>query len=92
MIPVILFHTGFKYFEGGCVGVDVFFVISGYLITTIILSDLNAGDFSLAKFYERRAKRILPALIFVIGVYLPIALVVMLSREVIAFGEALFRR
>jgi len=59
---VILFHAGFSQFKGGFVGVDIFFVISGYLITTIILCDLNAGTFSLATFYERRARRLLPAL------------------------------
>ena len=63
--PVILFHAGFEMFSGGFVGVDVFFVISGYLITSIILNDRAQGTFSLLKFYERRARRILPALFFV---------------------------
>ena len=58
VLPVILFHAGFKVYEGGFVGVDVFFVISGYLITTIILSDRNKGEFSIVTFYERRARRI----------------------------------
>lgn len=58
VLPVILFHAGFKAFEGGFIGVDVFFVISGYLITTIILSDMNKGNFSIITFYERRARRI----------------------------------
>lgn len=62
VVPVILFHAGFETFSGGFVGVDVFFVISGYLITTIILDDLEKGSFSLIEFYERRARRILPAL------------------------------
>ena len=61
VIPVILFHAGFTQFSGGFVGVDVFFVISGYLITTIILSEKEQGTFSLINFYERRARRILPA-------------------------------
>jgi peptidoglycan/LPS O-acetylase OafA/YrhL len=65
VIPVILFHAGFPQFSGGFVGVDVFFVISGYLITTIILSEKEKGIFSLVKFYERRARRIIPALFFV---------------------------
>ena len=64
VVPVILFHAGFEPFRGGFVGVDVFFVISGYLITTIIISELNSGKFSLVRFYERRARRILPALYF----------------------------
>ena len=65
VIPVIFFHAGFEQFSGGYVGVDIFFVISGYLITTIILSEKEAGTFSLLNFYERRARRILPALFFV---------------------------
>lgn len=62
VLPVILFHAGFEIFSGGFVGVDIFFVISGYLITTIILSERDAGRFSVLRFYERRARRILPAL------------------------------
>lgn len=66
VIPVILFHAGFSLFRGGFVGVDVFFVISGYLITTIILSEKEKGTFSLVNFYERRARRIIPALFIVL--------------------------
>ena len=64
VVPVILFHAGFEFFRGGFVGVDVFFVISGYLITTILVEDIENKRFSIANFYERRARRILPALIF----------------------------
>src|SRR5690606_31413170 len=73
VLPVILFHAGFTAFGGGFVGVDVFFVISGYLITSILLNDMGQGRFSLVRFYERRARRILPALFFVILVCLPFA-------------------
>lgn len=73
VLPVILFHTGLRAFRGGFVGVDVFFVISGYLITSIILHDVSAGKFSLARFYERRARRILPALAVVLLASLPFA-------------------
>lgn len=66
VIPVILFHAGFESFGGGFIGVDVFFVISGYLITTIIIDDVENKRFSLNSFYERRARRILPALIVVL--------------------------
>jgi peptidoglycan/LPS O-acetylase OafA/YrhL len=65
VIPVILFHAGFEHFSGGFVGVDVFFVVSGYLITTIILSEKEKGTFSLINFYEKRARRIIPALFLV---------------------------
>ena len=70
VIPVILFHAGIDAFSGGYVGVDVFFVISGYLITGIILEELYRDDFSILNFYERRARRILPALFFVLFVSL----------------------
>lgn len=73
VVPVILFHAGFEIFSGGYVGVDVFFVISGYLITSIILAEMNEGRFCLVNFYERRARRILPALMLVISVCLPFA-------------------
>lgn len=62
VVPVILFHAGSATFSGGFVGVDVFFVISGYLITSIILQDLERNCFSIVDFYERRARRILPVL------------------------------
>ena len=73
VIPVILFHAGFEIFSGGYVGVDVFFVISGYLITCILIDELERGDFSIIKFYERRARRILPALFVVMLACLPFA-------------------
>ena len=66
VLPVLFFHAGFEIFSGGFVGVDIFFVISGYLITSIILSEMQDQKFSLLKFYERRARRILPALCTVI--------------------------
>ena len=59
VMPVIFYHAGFSAFAGGYVGVDIFFVISGYLITTLIAQELEAGSFSLLSFYERRARRIL---------------------------------
>lgn len=66
VVPVILFHAGFELFSGGFVGVDIFFVISGYLITTILIEDINNKRFSIINFYERRARRILPALLGVL--------------------------
>jgi peptidoglycan/LPS O-acetylase OafA/YrhL len=73
VMPVILFHAGVQIFAGGFVGVDIFFVISGYLITSIILGELMRGEFSLARFYERRARRILPPLFLVLLTCLPFA-------------------
>ena len=66
ILPVIVFHAGVGAFSGGFVGVDVFFVISGYLITVIILEDKERGSSSIIKFYERRVRRIVPALIVVV--------------------------
>ena len=66
VISVILFHAGFELFRGGYLGVDVFFVISGYLITTILIEDIEKKSFNFVNFYERRLRRILPALIFVL--------------------------
>ncbi|MFD0860535.1 acyltransferase family protein [Roseovarius aquimarinus] len=73
VIPVVLFHAGSGLFSGGFVGVDVFFVISGYLITSIILEQRAEGRFSIIQFYEHRARRILPALFFVLAVTYPLA-------------------
>jgi len=72
VISVILFHAGFEPFVGGFIGVDVFFVISGYLITTILIESIETKRFSLIGFYERRARRILPALFLVILVCIPV--------------------
>ncbi len=88
VIPVILFHAGFKPFSGGFIGVDVFFVISGYLITSIIMRDLQAGNFSFAGFYERRARRILPALFFVMLCCIPFAWIWMFPLELEQFAAS----
>jgi peptidoglycan/LPS O-acetylase OafA/YrhL len=89
VLPVILFHGGFQAFSGGFVGVDVFFVISGYLITSIILSELDQGKFSIITFYERRARRILPALFLVMFVCLPFAWLWLLPNEMRRFSVSL---
>ena len=73
VLPVILFHAGFAGAPGGYVGVDIFFVISGYLITSLLIAEQDAGKFSLLRFYERRARRILPALFLVMAACLPFA-------------------
>jgi peptidoglycan/LPS O-acetylase OafA/YrhL len=89
VLPVIFFHAGFQIFSGGFVGVDVFFVISGYLITTIILAEKKAGTFTIINFYERRARRILPALFVVMAVSLPFAWVWMLPSDLKLFSKSL---
>ncbi|MEP6999125.1 MAG: acyltransferase [bacterium] len=62
VMSALLFHARFSPFQGGLAGVDVFFVISGFLITGIILGEIRGGAYSIARFYARRARRILPAL------------------------------
>ena len=89
VLPVILFHAGFGLFGGGFVGVDVFFVISGYLITTIIISEIDNDRFSIINFYERRARRILPALFFVMVVSIPFAWFFLNPFDLNDFGESL---
>jgi peptidoglycan/LPS O-acetylase OafA/YrhL len=89
VLPVILFHAGIEFFGGGFVGVDVFFVISGYLITTIIIKELDEGKFSLVNFYERRARRILPALFFVLVVTAALAWLWMTPDELKNFSQSL---
>lgn len=81
VLPVIFFHAGFSAISGGFLGVDVFFVISGYLITTIILQEMERGEFSLKRFYARRARRILPALFLVVFVATPFAFAWMLPSQ-----------
>ena len=81
VLPVLFFHAGFEAFSGGFVGVDIFFVISGYLITSILISEMDAGKFSLITFYERRARRILPALCTVILVSGGVAYLIMLPDQ-----------
>lgn len=89
VLPVILFPAGISGFSVGYVGVDVFFVISGYLITSIILRERVADCFSLSSFYEPRARRILPALFLVMLVCIPLAWFWMLPDELVSFGQTL---
>ena len=95
VVAVILYHAqitifGFKPFRGGFIGVDIFFVISGYLITSIIFKELvTTGSFSFKHFYERRIRRILPALLFVMLVSLPFAWMLLLPSSLIDFSKSI---
>ncbi|RMH46375.1 MAG: acyltransferase [Alphaproteobacteria bacterium] len=89
VLPVVLFHAGVPGFSGGYVGVDVFFVISGYLITGILAAETSAGRLSILGFYERRVRRILPALIAVCAVTAAAALAVMMPQDLREFGRSL---
>ncbi|MGS1017911.1 acyltransferase family protein [Allosphingosinicella humi] len=89
VVPVVLFHAGIARFSGGYVGVDVFFVISGYLITRLIAGEIQRGTFSLARFYERRIRRIFPALFAMLGASLIAGLILFLPRDFENFGRNL---
>jgi peptidoglycan/LPS O-acetylase OafA/YrhL len=88
VVPVIFFHAGFEFFNGGFVGVDIFFVISGYLITTLILNELASKKFNLVTFYERRARRILPALLSTIFLIMPFAWLYFMPGDMKNFSES----
>ncbi|MDG2392718.1 MAG: acyltransferase family protein, partial [Thalassotalea sp.] len=89
VLPVILFHAGLFGFTGGYIGVDIFFVISGYLITSIILDELKSEKFSVKQFYERRARRILPALSAVLLVTTAVAVILMPNDLLKAYFNSL---
>jgi len=89
VLPVILYHAGIEIFNGGYVGVDIFFVISGYLITAVILKDIEKKKFSIASFYQRRARRILPALIIVITLSLPISIFLLPAVDLKDFSKSI---
>ena len=88
VLPVLLFHAGLDAFSGGFVGVDVFFVLSGYLITSIIVSEMQAGTYTLVGFYERRARRILPALFAVMACCIVPAWVLMAPHQLKDFSQS----
>jgi peptidoglycan/LPS O-acetylase OafA/YrhL len=90
IIPVVLFHCGFHHFSGGYIGVDVFFVLSGYLITSIITKEIRNNSFSILKFYERRARRILPALFLVLTISVVLANYLMIPEDLKNFHQSLF--
>lgn len=89
VLPVMFYHAGIAPFSGGFVGVDVSVVISGYLITSLILFELQAGRFSLLGFYERRMRRILPALFVVIAVWVPLCWLLLIPSDVEDFSQSL---
>ncbi|MBP6924079.1 MAG: acyltransferase [Candidatus Pacebacteria bacterium] len=90
VIPVILFHLKIAGFGGGFIGVDIFFVISGYLITSIIMREIREERFSMVRFWERRILRILPALFFVLVVTtIASYFVILFPTDFISFGQSL---
>ena len=88
VLAVVVHHLREPWLSGGYVGVDVFFVISGYLITTIILREMAEGRFTFRRFYERRARRIFPALFSVLAATLATAFFVLLPTDFVATARA----
>ena len=88
IVPVVLFHAGLGGLKGGFVGVDVFFVISGYLITSLIAGEIGEGRFSVVTFYERRIRRIFPALLAMILCVSAGAALILLPDDFRAFGRS----
>ena len=89
VLAVIFYHAGFTLFKGGFVGVDIFFVISGYLITSIIFSEIKSQSFSFANFYARRAGRIIPPLFLVMMASMPFAYLYLLPIHLKEFARSL---
>ncbi len=87
ILSVLCYHGGLPWISGGFTGVDIFFVISGYLIGGHIYSEVRAGSFSFLRFYQRRAKRILPAFYGVLAFVLPAALILMSPYELSVLGR-----
>lgn len=89
ILPVVLYHAGVAGFPGGFVGVDVFFVISGYLISRIIYAETSSGQFSVAAFYGRRARRLLPAFLTVSALTMIAGALLLLPQEFTQLADSL---
>lgn len=87
VLAVVFYHLGLGPVRGGFVGVDVFFVISGFLITAIIQREIRQGEFSYAGFYQRRVRRLFPALFVVLAATLATGLAVLLPSDLVVLGR-----
>lgn len=88
VLTVLLFHADIPGFSGGFVGVDIFFVISGYLITSIIHAEMMAGKFSIARFYERRVRRLIPALLALVAFCIAIGSALLLPADLDSLAKS----
>lgn len=90
VLPVVFYHAGFESFSGGFVGVDIFFVISGYLITSILIDQTESDRFSVLQFYERRVRRIFPALFAVVAFCAVASPFLLFPNDLKDFGQSVF--
>jgi peptidoglycan/LPS O-acetylase OafA/YrhL len=88
VLSVLAFHIRLRGIQGGFVGVDVFFVISGYLISSIVFSEIAESRYSVIGFYERRIRRIFPALFAMLAVFSVFAVIYLLPAELVAYGKS----
>jgi peptidoglycan/LPS O-acetylase OafA/YrhL len=89
VVPVVITHAGTTWLPGGFVGVDVFFVLSGFFITQQLLKDLDDQKFSLLRFYERRARRLLPALFVMLAAATMVATIFLVPDDLIGYAKSL---
>jgi len=89
ILPVVFFHYRAPFFTGGFAGVDVFFVISGYLITSLIAGEMADGHFSILRFYERRIRRIFPALFTMLAIVTLAAYFLLFPADLLRYAKSL---
>src|SRR5580698_5570781 len=89
VLSVLAFHIHLRGIQGGFVGVDVFFVISGYLISSIVFTEIAESRYSIIGFYERRIRRIFPALFAMLAVFSVFAAIYLLPGELVAYSKSM---
>jgi peptidoglycan/LPS O-acetylase OafA/YrhL len=90
VLSVVFFHLFRASLPGGFVGVDMFFVLSGYLITSIIWREAREGSFSLVRVYDRRIRRLMPALVVLLVVTSAVSLALLLPADLLGYSKSLF--
>ena len=88
ILGVMLFHANPAWLGAGYLGVDVFFVISGFLITSIIAGEMEQGTFTIGRFYERRVRRIFPALFVMLFASMSAAYALLLPQDLVSFAKS----
>lgn len=89
VLPVVAYHLKLPLITGGYIGVDIFFVISGFLITGILAREIERGEFSIARFYERRIRRIFPAMFCMLGLSTIVGCLILFPHELVSYGQSL---